>query len=311
MGMRSSEDDGVLGLLLRDLRRQKSLSKQVLAERAGFSLNHLRRIEACEQTPDAETVLHIAQVLGLPPSHRQQLVDRATAAGRLRWYESVPPLPDDARPVLEKVLTGHEPYPAMVTDSCWNIVALNHTMEMLMSDVAGHLLAPANFLRIILHPDGLAPHLTNLAQVRYHVTRMLRRWSAITGDVRLRELEDSIAGLPSGQDAEFSGSEEAVFDGSGEADRLLLPIELYREGHLLTFFHIVTSFGERPGTLFSDLPSGPLSGIALESFLPANTETRVLLGSPAPVFPDAGSASGPTQHTPPGQQQHDNERKTS
>lgn len=78
----------------------------------------------------------------------------------------------------------------------------------------------------------------------------------------------------------------------------------------MTFFHIVTSFGERPGTLFSDLPSGPLSGIALESFLPTNTETRFLLGSPAPVFPDAGSTSGPTRHTPP-DQQHDNERKTS
>ncbi|MCX5343512.1 helix-turn-helix domain-containing protein [Streptomyces atratus] len=310
MGMRSTEDDGVLGLLLRDLRRQKSLSKQVLAERAGFSLNHLRRIEACEQTPDAETVLRIAQALGLPPAHRQQLVARATAAGKLRWYDSVPPLPADIRPVLEKALTGHEPYPAMVTDSCWNIAALNHTMEMLMSDVAGHLLAPPNFLRIILHPEGLAPHLTNLPQVRYHVIRMLRRWSAITGDGRLRELEASIAGLPSARDAELATSEEAEFTVSGEANRLLLPIELYREGHLMTFFHIVTSFGERPGTLFSDLPSGPLSGIALESFLPANTETRVLLGSPAPVFPDAGSASGPTRHTPP-DQQHDNERKTS
>ncbi|MFB7184005.1 helix-turn-helix domain-containing protein [Streptomyces sp. NPDC056178] len=310
MGMRSSEDDGVLGLLLRDLRRQKSLSKQTLAERAGFSLNHLRRIEACEQTPDAETVLHIAQALGLPPAHRQQLVARASAAGRLRWYDSVPPLPDDVRPVLEKVLTGHEPYPAMVTDSCWNIVALNHTMEMLMSDIPGHLLAPANFLRIILHPDGLAPHLTNLAQVRYHVIRMLRRWSEITGDARLRELEASIEGLPEARGTELSASEESEFNDSGEADRLLLPIELNRDGHLLTFFHIVTSFGERPGTLFSDLPCGPLSGIALESFLPANTETRVLLGSPTPVLPDAGGTAGSTLHTPP-DQQHDNERKTS
>ncbi|MER5360106.1 helix-turn-helix domain-containing protein [Streptomyces sp. NPDC002785] len=308
MGMRSFENDGVLGLLLRDLRRQKSLSKQALAERAGFSLNQLSRIETCEQKPDAETVLRIARALGLPPSHRQQLVDRATAAGRLRWYDSTPPLPDDIRPVLEKLLTGHEPYPAMVTDSCWNIVALNHTMEILMGDVAAHLLAPANFLRIILHPDGLAPHLTNLAQVRCHVIRMLRRWSAISGDSRLRELEASIDGLPSVQDAESTKSaEEAEFFESGQADRLLLPIEMHRDGHLLTFFHIVTSFGERPGILCSDLPSGPLSGIALESFLPANTETRVLLGSPDLAFPDAGSAFGPT----PSGQQHDNERKTS
>ena len=45
---------------------------------------------------------------------------------------------------------------------------------------------PINVLRVSLHPQGMAPHIVNLAEWRVHVLDRLRRQIALTGDRRAR-----------------------------------------------------------------------------------------------------------------------------
>ncbi|MER6790251.1 hypothetical protein ABT330_37585 [Streptomyces sp. NPDC000658] len=194
-----------------------------------------------------------------------------TGTTRLRWYPSDPPLPERSRSALEKVLLGHEPFPALITDSLWNIVALNHTMQSLIGDVVGHLLAPpANFLRIVLHPEGLAPSLTDPELARSHILRLLR-WRATASDGRLRRLEADLRGYP------VSAGENPL--PTDTTPPLCPPVGLWWQGHRLNFLHVVMSFGGRPGDLSPHLGHGSLEGIALESFLPADAATRALLDS--------------------------------
>ena len=63
------------------------------------------------------------------------------------------------RDALDKILTGHEPFPAVIVDRRWDLVSANRPALALLTDgVDPELLAPpANALRVSLHPGGLAP----------------------------------------------------------------------------------------------------------------------------------------------------------
>src|SRR3712207_7983685 len=71
------------------------------------------------------------------------------------------------RDALDAVLRGHEPYPAVVVDRHWGMVAGNRAVALLTDGVAPGLLEPpVNVLRLSLHPDGIAPRIANLAEWR-------------------------------------------------------------------------------------------------------------------------------------------------
>jgi MmyB-like transcription regulator ligand binding domain len=77
---------------------------------------------------------------------------------------------------VRQVVTGHEPYPAVVVDRDWNLVEANASVALFTAGVAEHLLAPPmNVLRASLHPAGLAPRIVNLGEWRAHLLGRLRR----------------------------------------------------------------------------------------------------------------------------------------
>ncbi len=56
------------------------------------------------------------------------------------------------------ILTAQEPYPAVVVDRGWNLVAANSAMAALAAWVDPALLEPpVNAMRVGLHPAGIGP----------------------------------------------------------------------------------------------------------------------------------------------------------
>lgn len=69
------------------------------------------------------------------------------------------------RAALDLVLAAYEPYPAVVVDRGWHLVAGNRSIALLTDGVAPGLLEPpVNVLRLGLHPRGLARRIRNLPQ---------------------------------------------------------------------------------------------------------------------------------------------------
>ena len=66
---RSTSVDG-LGASLRVLRRRKRLTLTTVAERAGISKRHLRRLENGKKAPTVRTLVRVADALGLSVSLR-------------------------------------------------------------------------------------------------------------------------------------------------------------------------------------------------------------------------------------------------
>src|SRR5690606_16351560 len=113
-----------------------------------------------------------------------------------------------ARAALDHMLAAHEPYPAVAVDRWWDVVAGNAALAVLMDGVGPHLLtAQPNVYRLVLHPRGLAARLANPRQVREQLLERLARQVGATGDTRLRDLYDEVAGYPTPPaDTETAGS---------------------------------------------------------------------------------------------------------
>lgn len=242
-----------VGELLRDWRQRRRLSQLDLASDAGVSTRHLSFVETGRSHPSRELLLHLAEQLDVPLRERNDLLLAAGFApiyGRRGLDE---PDMSAVRRAIDLVLAAYEPYPAIVVDRSWHLVAGNAGITVLLDGVAEELLAPpVNVLRLSLRPDGLAPRILNLPQWRRHVLHRLDREAHLTGDPPLRALHDELAALPGGTDRT-------------PPDGIAVPLRLRAGDDVLTFLSTVTTFGTAV-----DLTAAELS---IEAFLPADPHT--------------------------------------
>lgn len=247
-----------VGELLRTWRRRRRLSQLEFSVRADISSRHLSFLETGRSAPSRDMVLHLAEELDLPLRERNRLL---VAAGYAPTYpEAVLDAPRMAtvRAAVRQVLRGHEPHPALAVDRSWQIVDGNAALAWLTEPVAPWLLAPpANALRISLHPEGLAPHIVNLAQWRAHILARLRRQVELSGDPALAELEDELRGYPGGRT-------DPPVPAPGP-EQIVVPLRVRRGGMELAFFSTTTTFGTPLDITVAEL--------VIESFYPADAAT--------------------------------------
>ena len=81
-------------------------------------------------------VLHLAELLDVPLRDRNQLLLAAGFAPAYpeRGIDAAEMAP--VRDAIRLVLDGHEPYPALVVDRWWNLVAANVSIALFTEDVA-------------------------------------------------------------------------------------------------------------------------------------------------------------------------------
>jgi transcriptional regulator with XRE-family HTH domain len=299
-----------VGPLLREWRQRRHLSQNDLALGSGLSPRHLSFVETGRSRPSPEVILHLAEHLDVPLRDRNSLLLAAGYAPRYRETPLDAPEMDTVRTTLDRLLAGHQPYPAVVVDRCWNLVAMNAAAGILTEGCAPELLAPpVNALRVCLHPGGMAPRILNLAEYGSHLLVRLRRQHAATGDPALRDLIDELSGYPT--------VDTAAADAHGNADRAADPAT-----DVVLLLHYASSAGEL--SLFSTIATfgAPnditTAELAIESFYPADAPTADILRAraetvtPAPAAtpaaadtaspdapaPGAASAAQATHHEP-------------
>ncbi len=257
-----------VGPLLRDWRKRRRLSQLDLALDAGISSRHLSFVETGRAHPSAEMVLHLAGELEVPYRERNRLM---LAAGYAPVYPERPlddPEMEPVRDAIQTVLDGYEPYPAVVVDREWNLLAGNATVPLLTEGVAPELLEPpVNVLRLSLHPDGVAPRIANLAEWRHHLLERLERHVAASGDPDLERLLEELRAYP-------APALEAPPAPRGLAAEIFATLRLRTEsGAELAFFSTVTTFGTAIDITVAEL--------AIEAFFPADAATATALTAAA------------------------------
>src|SRR6188508_1388434 len=131
-----------VGTLLRDWRTRRRLSQLDLASDAGISSRHLSFVETGRSRPSREMVLHLADHLDVPLRARNALLIAAGYAPTYHATDLDAPELQTVRTAIERVLVGHEPYPAILVDRRWELVAANRAAAVLIDGVAPELLEP-------------------------------------------------------------------------------------------------------------------------------------------------------------------------
>jgi hypothetical protein len=203
--------------------------------------------------------VHLAEHLDVPLRDRNALLLAAGYAPAYGQRALEEPEMGPIRETIDRVLAGHEPYPAMVVDRHWGLVAANRAVAVLTAGAAPELLEPpVNVLRLALHPDGAAPRIVNLAEKRVHLLDRLRRQAVTTGDPALAALLDELMSYDNGDD-------ERPPDNLSAGD-IAVPLRLRGEdGTVLSFLSTITTFGTAVDVTVSEL--------AIESFFPADDAT--------------------------------------
>lgn len=150
------------------------MSQLHLAAAADISQRHLSFLESGRSTPSREMVLHLSEQLDIPLRERNVLLVAAGFAPVYGERALNDPGFSAARRVVELILKGHEPYPALAVDRHWTLLTANQPVNLLLTGIDAELLQPpVNVLRLSLHPKGLAPRIANLREWRAHVLTRL------------------------------------------------------------------------------------------------------------------------------------------
>lgn len=249
-----------VGHLIRAWRQRRHLTQLDLASSSRVSTRHLSFVETGRAKPTREMILHLSESLDVPLRQRNELLlagGFAPAYPEHRLSDAPMSAISDA---VNRILDAHDPYPAVVVDRHWELVAANRAAGILMEGAAAHLLEPpANVLRLSLHPDGLAPRIVNLAAWRAHLLGRLERQAHSTGDAVLSTLLDELRELP-GDD-----------DGHQYRDALVVPMRCRVRGQEISMFSTTTVFGTPLDVTVSEL--------AIETFYPTDEQSAAALRS--------------------------------
>jgi transcriptional regulator with XRE-family HTH domain len=242
------------------------MSQLDLGLEAGVSARHISFIETGRARPSPEMVERIAGALTIPLRERNGLL---LAAGFAPAYPERD-LDDEAmapvRAAIDHLLRAHEPYPALVVDRHWELLDANRPVELLIAGASPELLAPpANVLRLSLHPEGVAPRITNLGEWRAHILARLHRQALATGDPALFALHAELSDYPApGPPNQYDH----------DAGTIAVPLRISTEVGELAFLSTATSFGAAAELTLSEL--------AIEAFYPADALTAERLSAAAP-----------------------------
>ncbi|PWI14287.1 transcriptional regulator [Streptomyces sp. Act143] len=252
-----------VGPLLRAWREQRRVSQLELALRADSSARHISFIETGRSRPSEEMVLRLAEHLDVPVRERNALL---LAAGYAPHYPETPlaaPALGALRDGIERLIHGYEPYPALVVDATYHVVAANRGIMMLLDGVPETLLEPPlNAMRLTLHPEGLAPRIRNLRAWRGHLLEQMERQIALRRSEPLRALYEEVAAYPLAHDGDDEEPEE-------EAAYFALPLRIEHEGRVLSFISSISTFNTPMDVTVAEL--------AIETFLPADPATAKYL----------------------------------
>jgi transcriptional regulator with XRE-family HTH domain len=254
--MATATSTRAVGDLLRDWRRRRRLSQLELSNEAGISTRHLSFLETGRSRPSRDMILRLTERLDVPLRERNGLLMAAGFAPVYRERSIDAPEMRPARQALNKVLDGHEPYPALVVDRGWNLLMANNAAMLFLENVPEELVRPpVNVHRLALHPRGLAARVVNLPEVRAHLVARMARLVALTGDEELKALHEETKAYGGGED---DVPHEPAHD-------IVLPTRLRYGDRVLSFFSTVTTFGTAADVTLAEL--------AIEAFFPADDET--------------------------------------
>jgi transcriptional regulator with XRE-family HTH domain len=188
-----------IGVLLQYWRRARNLSQLALAHVANVSPRHVSFVETGRARPSRDMVLLLTDALAVPLRERNAFLLAAGFAPMFRESALDEPELAPVRTAIDAILKQQEPYPAVVMNRRWDIVATNEAATRFFGMLLDGRTPPCanNVLRLMFHPDGLRPSVENWNTVAQALVHRVHR-EAVGGALEDagRQLLSEVLGYP-------------------------------------------------------------------------------------------------------------------
>ncbi|NNG03231.1 MAG: helix-turn-helix transcriptional regulator [Inquilinus sp.] len=256
------------GRMLRQWRAARSVSQLDLALAVGASQRHLSFLESGRARPSREMALRLAQGLDMPLRERNLLLVAAGFAPVYGEEGLAGPAAAPVRQAIAFILRQQEPFPGLVIDRHWSLVASNEAAARLIGDlvdveafttqICGG--GPLNILLLTVHPQGLRPHIANWTELAPALGERLRR-EALGGVA-----DPQLAALLSQVEALVPGLSDAATAPFAEDLPPLAALRLRRAGREQVWFSTIATLGTPLDAALQEL--------RIELFFPADAATE-------------------------------------
>lgn len=246
---------------LREWRNHRRMSQLDLAGESGISARHLSFLETGRSRPTEGMILRLSSALDIPA--RDQGVLFSAAGFRPRFgtdpARTLENLPAPIRDAIRLILARHDPYPGIVFDHEYNVLAANHALVGLAGMAGVELGLGDNFLDAYLGPTPFRSVIVNWQQSAADLVHRIRGEAWLQGP--RSPLSRRIERLAQSPDI------AAALKAFPESERLpVLPIEMRIGARRFDWITTLTTFGSVQDALGQ--------GVLIESFFPADDETR-------------------------------------
>ena len=253
-----------VGALLQYWRKARHLSQLALANEADVSPRHVCFVETGRARPSREMVLLLAKALDVPLRERNALLLAAGFAPVYKETKLDAPELGQVRLALDAILRQQEPFPAVVMNRSWDVLATNEAAQRFFAFLLGSRAtgAPANVIKMMFHPSGLRPYVDNWEAVADALVQRMHR-EAVAGvrdDATARLLAEVLAYPDVPRRLRRPNVESAVVP--------VLSVRFVKDDSRFNYFSTVTTLGTPLDVTLEE--------IRIECFFPADANTERL-----------------------------------
>ncbi|MCZ8342325.1 MAG: helix-turn-helix transcriptional regulator [Leptospira sp.] len=242
-------------------RKLKKRSQLELALDLGISAKHLSFVETGRSKPSRELVCKIASALKLPLREQNLFLNSAGYNSEFREASLDNSQLSIIKESLERMLENHNPYPAFVINTSYDILMKNTSYSNLVAFLIGKNKAKefTNVMELTFHPEGLSSVIEDWELISNFL--LSRIWDEMisTGNPKLEILYKKLL------EAKPKVPKEPL-QSKSEYNLPVLSLSLSKNKKNLRFFSMITTFGTPLDLTCQEL--------RIESMYPADEATK-------------------------------------
>ena len=250
-----SNQQTTFGNLLKYWRKLRKFSQLDLALASNVSQRHISFLESGRANPSQEMILQLATVLDIPL--REQNVMLTTAGFAPIYSESDLSSPEfePIRKALDFILLSQTHSPVLIMDRYWNLIQTNPISEQLINWLIDseklqkyfYIDKKINLMRMMLHPRGLKPFVSNWEEIVSHlIKRVYREAIADNNNQQPQQLYQELMTYPDvPQLWKLSHAQTWQIP--------LLTVKFFKDGLNLNFFSAIATLGTPQDIMLQEL----------------------------------------------------------
>jgi len=254
------------GSRLKQWRNHRRLSQMGLANEAGISTRHLSFLETGRSRPSEGMIIRLCDALEVNASERNTLFSVAGFTPRYQRSFDDQNLPEPIAQAIDLIMENHDPYPAVLLNSCYDILRANQGYMRFANAIGVENPVNTNMLDLLISSEKGKSLILNWQEVARALILRAKSEAWLQGPSS--PLHDHLKRLMEDDDV-ISAFSHDLDDSQATIPPAVLNITISLGPLETSWITTITSFGSARDAL--------VDGLMIEQSFPADEQTRMLV----------------------------------